>query len=62
MNRVTDRGIWIESDVPLAKTAQWSIPVLLVRAVAAGYYAPQEPRDARIEVLSPRRVSFEDGG
>ncbi|HEY1207954.1 MAG TPA: hypothetical protein VGE85_01170 [Terracidiphilus sp.] len=36
MNRVTDQGIWIESDVPLTDTAQWSIPLRLVRAVADG--------------------------
>lgn len=36
MSRVTDRGIWIESDVPLADTPQWSIPLRLVRAVADG--------------------------
>ena len=36
MNRVTDRGIWIESDVPLADTPQWSIPLRLVKAVADG--------------------------
>jgi len=36
MNRVTDQGIWIESDVPLTVTAQWSIPLRLVRAVSAG--------------------------
>jgi hypothetical protein len=36
MNRVTDRGIWIESDVPLADTPQWSIPLRLVKAVAKG--------------------------
>jgi len=35
-NRVTDRGIWIESDAPLASTAQWSIPLRLVKAVADG--------------------------
>ena len=36
MNRVTDRGIWIESDVPLSGTTQWTIPLRLVRAVAEG--------------------------
>jgi 7-cyano-7-deazaguanine synthase in queuosine biosynthesis len=36
MNRLTDQGIWIESDVPLADTPQWSIPLRLVKAVADG--------------------------
>lgn len=36
VTRVTDQGIWIESDVPLADTLQWSIPLRLVRAVAVG--------------------------
>jgi hypothetical protein len=36
MNRVTDQGIWIESDVPLANSLQWSIPLRLVKAVAEG--------------------------
>jgi hypothetical protein len=36
MNRVTDRGIWIESDVPLADTQQWTVPLRLVKAVADG--------------------------
>ncbi len=36
MNRITDRGIWIESDVPLADTPEWSIPLRLVKAVAEG--------------------------
>jgi hypothetical protein len=36
MNRVTDQDIWIESEVPLADTPQWSIPLRLVKAVAEG--------------------------
>lgn len=36
MNRVTDQGIWIESDAPLAETSEWSMPLRLVRAVAEG--------------------------
>jgi hypothetical protein len=36
MNRVTDQEIWIESDVPLADTPQWSIPLRLMRAVVEG--------------------------
>jgi hypothetical protein len=36
MNRVTDQGILIESDVPLADSPQWSIPLRLVKAVAEG--------------------------
>jgi hypothetical protein len=36
LNRVSDRGIWIESDVPLTDTPQWSIPLWLVKAVAEG--------------------------
>ena len=36
MNRVTDHGIWIESDVPLRATADWSIPVRLAQAIASG--------------------------
>jgi hypothetical protein len=36
MNRVTDRGIWIESDVPLADTSEWTIPLRLAKAVADG--------------------------
>jgi hypothetical protein len=36
MNRVSDQGIWIESDVPLTNMLQWSIPLRLVRAVCAG--------------------------
>jgi hypothetical protein len=36
MNRVTDQGVWIESDVPLANTLQWSIPLRLIKAVAEG--------------------------
>jgi hypothetical protein len=36
MNRVTDRGIWIESDVSLTDTPQWSIPLRLIKAVAEG--------------------------
>jgi hypothetical protein len=34
--RVADRGIWIESELPLAGTSQWSIPLRLVKAVAEG--------------------------
>jgi len=34
MNRVTDQGIWIESDVPLATTADWPVPLRLLRAVS----------------------------
>jgi hypothetical protein len=36
MNRVTDHGFWIESDVPLVDTPQWTIPLRLVKAVAGG--------------------------
>ena len=36
MNRVTDRGIWIESDAPLANTTEWSVPLRLAKAVAEG--------------------------
>ena len=36
MNRVMDQGIWIESEVPLADTAEWSVPLRLVKAVAEG--------------------------
>ena len=36
VTRVTDQGIWIESDAPLAGTPEWSIPFRLVQAVAAG--------------------------
>lgn len=36
MNRVTDRGIWIEADLPLADTAEWSIPLWLLWAVSEG--------------------------
>jgi 7-cyano-7-deazaguanine synthase in queuosine biosynthesis len=36
MNRVTDQGVWIESELPLADTPQWSIPLRLVSAVAEG--------------------------
>src|ERR1017187_8246228 len=36
MNRVTDLGIWIESDLPLAETADWSVPLRLMRAVSEG--------------------------
>ena len=50
MNRVTDQGIWIESDVPLADTAQWSIPLRLVKAVAAG-------EAAELGVVSPLLAS-----
>jgi len=36
MNRVTYNGIFIESDVPLTDTPQWSVPLRLVKAVAEG--------------------------
>jgi hypothetical protein len=36
MNRVTDQGLWIESDVPLANTTEWSIPLRLLWAVSEG--------------------------
>jgi hypothetical protein len=36
MNRVTDQEIWIESEDPLADSAEWSMPLRLVRAVAEG--------------------------
>jgi hypothetical protein len=36
VNRVTDHEIWIESDVPLADTTEWSIPLRLVKSVAEG--------------------------
>jgi len=36
MNRVTDRGFWIESEVPLANTNEWSIPLWLLWAVSEG--------------------------
>jgi len=36
MNRVTDQGIWIESDVPLVNSQEWSLPFRLVKAVAEG--------------------------
>jgi hypothetical protein len=36
MNRVVDRGTWIESEAPLATTSQWSVPLRLTRAVAEG--------------------------
>jgi hypothetical protein len=36
MNRVTDNGIFIESEVPLLDTPLWSVPLRLVRAVAEG--------------------------
>jgi len=36
MNRVTDRGFWIESEVPLANTNEWSIPLRLVESVVKG--------------------------
>src|SRR5271157_130945 len=34
MNRITDRGVWIESEVPLANTAEWTIPLWLLWAVS----------------------------
>ena len=36
MNRVTDREVWIESDVPLADTSLWTVPLRLVKAVVDG--------------------------
>jgi hypothetical protein len=36
MNRVTDQGIWIESDVPLVNSQEWLIPLRLVKAIAEG--------------------------
>jgi|SRR5271157_25569 hypothetical protein len=39
MNRVTDNEIWIESEVPLADTPQWTIPLRLTKAVATGEIA-----------------------
>jgi 7-cyano-7-deazaguanine synthase in queuosine biosynthesis len=36
MHRVTDREIWIESDVALADAPLWSVPLRLARAVAVG--------------------------
>ncbi len=36
MNRVTYKGIWVESDASLADTPEWSIPLRLVRAVVDG--------------------------
>jgi len=36
MNRVTDREVWIESDVPLADTSVWTVPLRLVKAVVDG--------------------------
>jgi 7-cyano-7-deazaguanine synthase in queuosine biosynthesis len=36
MNRVTDREVWIESDVPLADTPLWTVPLRLVKAVVDG--------------------------
>jgi 7-cyano-7-deazaguanine synthase in queuosine biosynthesis len=36
MNRVTDQGIWIESDVSLASAADWTIPLRLMWAVSEG--------------------------
>src|SRR5208337_3295326 len=36
MNRVTNQGIWIESDVPLVDSQEWSLPLRLVKAVAEG--------------------------
>jgi hypothetical protein len=43
MNIVSEQGIWIESDVPLAVTSQWSIPLRLVKAVAEGKTADLGP-------------------
>jgi len=39
MNRITDQGIWIESDVSLADTSHWTVPLRLVKAVASGVAA-----------------------
>ncbi len=50
VGRVTDQGIWIESDVPLAGTLEWSIPLRLVRAVAEG-------EAADLGSVSPRLAS-----
>jgi hypothetical protein len=36
MNRVTDHGIWIESDLPLAGTTDWAISLRLIQAVSDG--------------------------
>jgi 7-cyano-7-deazaguanine synthase in queuosine biosynthesis len=36
VDRVTDQGIWIEADVPLADTLEWSAPLRLVKSVAEG--------------------------
>ena len=36
MNRITDQGIWIESEVSLADTSHWTVPLRLVKAVAEG--------------------------
>jgi hypothetical protein len=36
MNRVMREGVWIESNVPLDPTPQWSIPLRLARVVAEG--------------------------
>ena len=47
MNRVTDREIWIESEVPLAGTSEWAIPLRLVEAVAGG-------KAAKLGSVSPR--------
>lgn len=50
MNRVTDKGIWIEADLPLAETADWSTPLRLMRAVSEG-----EP--ANLDRVSPQLAS-----
>ena len=50
MNRVSDQGIWIESDLPLTNTLDWSLPLHLVRAVAAG-------EAATLGSVSPRLAS-----
>ncbi len=50
VTRVTDQGIWIESDAPLAGTPEWSIPFRLVQAVAAG-------EAANLGSVSPRLAS-----
>jgi 7-cyano-7-deazaguanine synthase in queuosine biosynthesis len=50
VTRVADQGIWIESDVPLAGTPEWSIPLRLVQAVAAG-------EAAELGSVSPRLAS-----
>jgi hypothetical protein len=36
MNIVSDRGVWIESEVPLAETTQWFAPLRLIKSVSQG--------------------------